>query len=362
MFNHDLKLKKLFTHQSYEGIEFLWVWIPPYNPRNISRFFSMFFFAFVLLLLPFHTRKIGKPSAILLSSMSIFPLPSVLALKRWLKIDRFVFEVRDLWPLTPILLRGISKKNPLILLIGWLERKAYRSADAIFCLFAEAADYINGISQQPEKFHWIPNGIQRSFIEEQPTNPVWLSVINPDDKPVVVYAGTLGFANALDPFFEVIADNSDIAKEFFFLIIGDGYLKKQYERQVAHCSNVHFTGKVLKDKVPAVLSQADLCFISWHHSELYRYGVSANKYFDYMAAGKPILSAQKGILDPVVKSGCGIVVDNDTQAIEKGLQKFAQMTTVERAELGKLGKTYVANHHVYEDLSETFIRILKGRN
>ena len=52
--------------------------------------------------------------------------------------------------------------------------------------------------------------------------------------------------------------------------------------------------------------------------ELYRYGVSAQKYYDYMATGTPILSAQNGINDPVRQSGCGIIVKNEPERNKKG--------------------------------------------
>ncbi|MDO8368152.1 MAG: glycosyltransferase family 4 protein [Saprospiraceae bacterium] len=283
------------SHQVYEGEEYLWVKMPKYNPRNMTRFLAMFYFAFSMFLLPFYTRKIGKPDYLLLSSMSIFPFPVLVFLKSLFKSKKLVFEVRDLWPLTPIHLMGYSSKNPMIWLITRLESYAYKKSDAIISLVQESSRYINAISGAPEKIHWIPNGVSLDFIKRSMSNMKAWNVDIPKDKLVVCYTGTLGFANALDPLFELIADQKDLADQVFFLIVGDGYKRKDYETRSVGIKNILFTGKLRKSDIPAVLIKADVCFISWHKSELYRHGVSANKYFDYLASGRPILSAQEGI-------------------------------------------------------------------
>jgi glycosyltransferase involved in cell wall biosynthesis len=363
MFNNPPKLKGLFTYENYQGVEYFWMWCPPYNPQNITRFIAMAFFAVGVLLLPLYRSKLGQPDSIVLSSMSIFPVPSVLLLKRLLSARRFVFEVRDLWPLTPIYLKNISRWNPLIVTISWLERIAYRQSDAIISLFEEAGSYINRISKAPEKFNWIPNGIDFSLLDVNKETRLLENWKRDKTKRVVCYAGTMGFANALDPFFEFIGDPEmdNVTTQYNFLIVGDGYLKEKYESLVDHRMNVTFLGKVPKSSVQAILSHVNICFISWHTSKLYSYGVSANKYFDYMAASKPILSAQKGIVDPVVKSGCGIVVENTKDKIAEGLNRMLSLSDSELQSLGKKGSNYVVQHHLYNQLGSRFFEILKGK-
>ena len=84
----------------------------------------MFEFAFRIFFLPFFSLK--KPDVIILSSMSIFPLPAVIFLKKFYGA-KLIFELRDLWPLTPISLKGISKNNILIKFMFYLERLAFKS-------------------------------------------------------------------------------------------------------------------------------------------------------------------------------------------------------------------------------------------
>lgn len=358
MFTQKIKFKGIFKIQNHDGVEFCWVRIPNYNPQSISRFFAMFVFSINLFFLFFKTKQLGIPNLLLVSSMSIFPYPVARFLKRALKARKLAFEVRDLWPLTPIYLMGYSKKNPLIWFIGFLERYAYKTADSVISLMEESKEYINSISNRPEAFYWVPNGV--TGLSQKYNNKIIQEVQNilPKNKIVVCYLGTFGFANALDSYIGVIKHSVKIQNNFFFLFIGDGYLKNKYEEELTDKSNVLFIGKQKKDDIPELLNLVDICFISWHKSPLYDYGVSANKYFDYMSSGKPILAAHYGINDPVAKSGCGIIVHNEYDQLEAGLIKFKNMPVSERISMGEKGKDYVGKYHTYKDLSLKFFNAI----
>jgi glycosyltransferase involved in cell wall biosynthesis len=356
MFRKKAEMKGLFTMENYNGTEFCWVNGPSYNPQSISRFGAMFFFALALLWLPFKRTKIGKPDYILLSSMSIFPVPSVVFLKKILGAKKFIFEVRDLWPLTPIHLMGYSPKHPAMRLIGWLERLGYRKADEIVSLLKESENYITEISGKREKFTWIPNGIFQSDLENATTTEA-ANVAIPANRLVIAYMGTISFANALDPLIELILSQQEIENQVYFLFIGDGYLKDKYKDQLVNVNNVAFLNKVPKNKVQSYLKLADVCFIAWHHSPLYEYGVSANKYYDYLASGNPVLAAQIGIKDVVKESGCGIVVANTADEIRNGIVSFLETSEIERQKMGALGRNYVSRFS-YDRLSEDYLRII----
>lgn len=360
MFTQIIRFRGVYEIQNYGGIDFCWVRIPNYNPQSISRFLAMFAFSVNLFFLFFKTKQLGRPDFLLVSSMSIFPYPVARFLKWALKAKKLSFEVRDLWPLTPIHLMGYSKRNPMIWLIGFLEKYAYRSADSIISVLEESKDYINAISKRPEAFYWVPNGVPELTIN---TNQVVIQDLKnrlPKGKLIVCYAGTIGYANALDSYIEVIKHSDKIQTDFFFLFIGDGYLKSKYQEQLSETKNVLFFGKQKKGDVPGLLNLVDICFISWHKSPLYDYGVSANKYFDYMACGKPILAAHHGIKDPVTKSGCGIVVENEYHHIEAGLIKFKGLAASERNTMGEKGKQYVAKMHSYTSLSVDFFKAINS--
>ena len=210
--------------QIEDGVAFYWIKTLKHSHKSILRFVSMIEFAFRVGSLVFKRKQLGTPNIIILSSVSIFPMLQTLFLKWYFKTDKFIFEVRDLWPLSPILLMGFSKWNPLILYVAWLEKLGYRKAEEIVSLLDGSERYINPISKDPSKYHCIPNGIPESFLDLSTIVPKKMEQLR--DKKLFAYIGTFGFANALDPLIEFLLDQKELEENIHFLFIGKGPLKR----------------------------------------------------------------------------------------------------------------------------------------
>ena len=99
----------------------------------------------------------------------------------------------------------------------------------------------------------------------------------------------------------------------------------------------------------------DICFLGWNKENLYRYGTSANKIFDYMYSGKPILNSYSGAGDMVKLANCGISVEaQNSQAIADGILKLYNMNKEDRNILGQNGKSYVLEYFTYEKLAKKY--------
>jgi glycosyltransferase involved in cell wall biosynthesis len=346
--------KKFTIEKVEEGITFCWVKIPEYDGGSIFKLWSMIVFAFKILSLK--TKELGKPQVILVSSMPIFPILSGWYLKKKLKAEKLFFEIRDLWPLTPMYLKGYSKWHPMVLVMSWVEKFGYRKADKIVSLLPNAHTYINKISKDESKFCWIPNGIDETLLtkEELPS-----SITNkvPKNKFIIGYTGTMGMANAL----EYLIDASIILKEdreIHFVFVGDGYLKAVLKEQVKENTNVTFISKINKNQVQHMLTFFDVCFVGRNKTPLFDYGVSSNKFFDYMLAKKPIISSSNKIKDPVELSGCGIVVEAESaHAIVTGIKELYSLTEEKRVEIATKGFIYVKQYHNFKYLSGLYEKI-----
>ncbi len=348
--------KKFTIERVEEGITFCWVKIPKYDGGSIFKLWSMLVFTFRILSLS--TKQLGSPEIILVSSMPIFPILSGWYLKKKHKAKKLLFEIRDLWPLTPMYLKGYSKWHPMVLLMAWVEKFGYRKADKIVSLLPNAHTYINKISKDRSKFYWIPNGIDETLLinENLPENVVDQL---PRNKFIIGYTGTMGMANALEYLIEasiLLKENKNI----HFVFVGDGYLKETLQNQVKNTNNVTFISKINKNQVQNMLSFFDVCFVGRNKTPLFDYGVSSNKFFDYMLAKKPVISSSNKIKDPVELSGCGFVVDAESgQAIVDGILKLYNMPLDRRKELGVKGYDYVKKHHNFEYLSSQYIKIFE---
>lgn len=344
----------LFNSEITPDAEYVWVKLKRYQARQYMwRTLSWFEFAFKLFFLPI---KKSKPDLVIVSSMSLFPIVYAVWLK-WRYNIKFVLEIRDIWPLTPIEIGGYSKFHPLIMVMKMIERWGYQQADSIVSVLPNFKEYLDENGFHKKKFVWIPNGISEKH-SNKAVNPLFNL---PENKFNVLYAGTVGNANAMEYFIEaarlLCVDNNNI----HFNIIGDGPLKTSLEEQSKGLSNVTFYPKILKEELYPIVNQADVCYIGWHDKSIYRYGVSANKYNDYMLAKKAILSSSNISMDPVVMANCGMNVPAARpDLIVTSLLKFQAMTKEQISTMGENGYNFLLNNQVYSKLAKKYISTINA--
>jgi glycosyltransferase involved in cell wall biosynthesis len=357
MFTKMPEAPNLFNFESVNGTRFCWVKTPIYNPKSVMRFWSFLVFALKVYFLP--VKVLGKPDVIVVSSMPIFPVLTGYFLKIRYSASRFYFEIRDIWPLTLILLGKVSTWHPAVIFIGWFERFGYKKADKIVSLLPNAAEHFEEIARCGNKFVYIPNGLDDGVLVNESIPEKFKSLI-PVDKFIIGYTGTLGLANALE-YFVAAAGLLKEDKRFYFIIVGDGYLKDELSETSKDFGNILFLPKIRKNQVANMLSYFDVCFVGRNDTPLFKHGVSANKYFDYMLASKPILDSNNLIKDPVELSGCGIIVKPDSaEAIRDGIKELFEMGSEIRQEMGARGKEFVKNNHNIQFLSNEYIKLFEA--
>lgn len=343
-----------------DGYDFVRVPVPRYgHAHDKRRVLNWVLFAWQVARL--HRRLPERPDVILCSSPALFAFLGAEQLARRYRA-RLVFEVRDIWPLTLAEVGGYSRKHPLIRLMQWVEDRAYRVADRVVSSLPGAVDHMVSRGMNPEKFCWIPNGFSSLDVVAPITLPAELSDRLPDGKFVVGYAGTFGLANALDNLLtaaEHLRDRTDIA----FVLVGQGREGERLEAAVAsrQLRNVHFVGPVPKGMVQSILARFDACYIGWLNSPLYRFGISANKLYDYLYSGRPIIHAFSGAHDPVEAYGAGITIAaEDPAALVEAILKLRALPLQERCRMGENGRRAALDHHEYGSLVRTLERVLLG--
>jgi len=356
VFNQLPNAPNAYNHEQLEGIDFCWVKTPKYDPRSFKRFWSFLWFATKVYFLP--VGKLGKPDIIIVSSMPIFPILTGYWLKRKYGAKKLLFEIRDIWPLTLQLLGNKSASHPAVKFIAWFEKFGYKKADLIVSLLPNAAGHFEEIAQCGNKFRYIPNGLEQEVLQNEPLPEEMIAAL-PKDKFIIGYTGTIGLANAL----EFLIDAAGLLQKdtrFHFVIVGEGYLKKELMEKSTTFGNITFFSKIRKNQVQAMITHFDICFVGRNDTPLFKHGVSANKYFDYMLASKPILDSNNLIKDPVELSGCGILVKPDNaQAIVDGILQLVQMSPTERANMGERGKQFVAQNHSIKKLAMDYFELFE---
>ncbi|MEM0325394.1 MAG: glycosyltransferase family 4 protein [Candidatus Aenigmatarchaeota archaeon] len=353
------KVEQTFTIEKIDNINYVWVKVPYYkHAHDKKRVIKWFIFNLRLLFLP--NLKIDKPDIVLVSSPEPFQiLPGYYLSKKF--NAKLIFEVRDLWPLTLIELGNYSKNHPVIKIMQWVENFAYKKANAVITVLPNAMEYMIEHGLEYSKFYYVPNGISLDeVINQEPISQEIRSLI-PTNKFVVGYTGTIGHANAL----QYLIQTANILKDYniHFVIVGDGKEKEKLIQMVKdlNLKNVTFIEPIPKRQVQSMLKLFDVCYVGLLDSPLFKYGVSPNKIFDYMASEKPIIFAVNSINNPVNEAGCGITVDepNNPDAIARAILYMYELSEEERRKLGNKGKLYLLHNHTYESLAKRLINVFE---
>lgn len=231
---------------------------------------------------------------------------------RWLRGKSFVFEVRDLWPELPRAMGVI--RNPLVLwAMGVLEWASYRSAHRLVGLSPGIVEGIAHRGVLRERIASVPNGCDLGIFagEVQPWRPPEVRATD----LMAVFAGTHGMANGLDAVLNAAAELKHRGREDIkLLLIGQGKLKADLQARATNekLDNVVFHDSVNKAKLAGLMAATDLGLQILANVPAFYYGTSPNKFFDYIAAGLPVLNNYPGWLaEMITEHRCGFAVPPD---------------------------------------------------
>lgn len=343
------------THENIDGINYHWVKLNAYgNSSGVGRIKNMWTFSRKLRSIP---QAIGNtPDVIVMSSPSLFPIRRLVKWKRKYAA-KLIVEVRDLWPLTLVELGKVSASHPFVILLQRMENYMYKKADFVVSLLPAAAKHMQSHGMQAGKFKYIPNGVSPAAEEENMPLDDAVAEQIPKGKFVVGYAGSIGLANAME-YFVAAADSLKDHQNIHFVLVGKGAEVENLKTQAAGLSNVTFLEPVGKRQVQSLLAAFDACYIGWRKEEIYRFGISANKLFEYLLSRKPIVHSTNAANDPVKEAGAGISVDaEDPSAIAHAISKLADCSEGERQKMGESGMQYVKDHHLYDKLAQQYIEL-----
>lgn len=353
-------LSSRYSHQIIDGIHYSWLKTTPYTNNGIRRAINIF--SFVIQLYRYQNELIKAHHPDIVIASSTYPLDIYPAHRIATKYHaRLIFEVHDLWPLSPIELGGMSPKHPYIMLLQRAEDYAYQNADSVVSMLPKAESHMREHGLDRGKFVYIPNGIavpewQLDNTSLPPEYSQKLANLREKGRFVVGYTGGHGLANALGPLVE--AGEQLLDEPVTFVLVGQGPDKEKL-KQLARkkgLKNIVFFPPVIKARIPALLKAMDALYIGFRSEPLYRFGVSPNKLLDYMMAAKPVIYAINAGNDIVAESQCGLSIPpDDPHAIANAIRSLMSMSPLERETMGEKGKEYVINGHDYRILANKFL-------
>lgn len=192
-------------------------------------------------------------------------------------------------------LKKILGKIPLILEVNslgsqwrpvfrFVDRRALLSVDRVICISQVLKNYIEDLLAEKatsSDVRVVINGVNLQRFDVPPVN------LNQDDGIHAGFAGLLKADYGLETLIETtkLLRNDNIIIDIY----GDGPHRDKLEDLAKEVSNIHFHGPVPFIEMPAYLKALDVLIYTTDKKHLYQ---SPTKLFEYMAAGKPIVSAR----------------------------------------------------------------------
>jgi glycosyltransferase involved in cell wall biosynthesis len=229
----------------------------------------------------------------------------------WKKSIPIVFEVRDLWPAVPIAM-GVLKNPFLKYLAKNLEKYIYKKSKAVIALSEGMKNGVVDAGYDENKVFVIPNFSNNEMFNSDLTGGKfqvkrkWLK-----NSPLLVYTGTFGLVNGVSFLVDIAEQLIFLNSNVKILLLGHGIefeSVKSYaiEKNVLN-TNLFIEPSINKEELPEVLSAASLASnLVIDVPELWNN--SANKFFDALASGTPVLINGSGWqADLINKTNTGIV-------------------------------------------------------
>lgn len=267
----------------------------------------------------------------------------------WLRRRPFVFEVRDLWPDLPIAF-GAVRAKPWIALLRALERWIYNGARGIVALAPGPADLIRSRRRIREGVIVVPNAADLDFFRPDVDGSQVRRRWKWQDRFVLIHAGAMGPANGLDAVLRVANMLRD-DPEILFVLVGEGGERARLEQEAKRkeLTNVMFLDRRPKTELPSLLAAADVCLVTVAPLSIMEHN-SANKLFDALSAGRPVLINYAGWQRDLIEeagAGYGCSMGDDAALAER-----VRLLKADRAALAAMGRRarYLAETHFDRDV------------
>jgi len=305
-----------------------------------------------------------EPDVVIASSVHPFAWMSGYKLSKKYNA-KFIVEVRDLWPLSMYEdFSGLLRKI-IFTYFESIEKKYYSLADAIITTAPFADEYMEEkYNTNRDKVFHIPHGLDlERFDKNKKMNDEILSDrLNNilDTNFCITYTGALSKSEGLPTFVKAAKHLRDI-DDFKFVIVGGGGEKEKLENIIEseELDNVVMIDKQPRNYIPLILKKSDILFCGLMDRKAFKYGISKNKFYDYMAAKKPIVFASNVRGSLITKAKAGITIEpHKPKKLAGAIRNLYQNIDTDGRQYAENGREYVEKYHTTEKIAADFLEAI----
>jgi glycosyltransferase involved in cell wall biosynthesis len=347
---------KLFYKEQMDGVEVYRSWVLPASNRYPGR--RMVGFVIFLVTSLLNSLRIKSKIDLVLASAPPVNTPVIGWLISKLRRVRFVVEIRDLQPESSEDFGNLNRSfltRGLKTLMHWL----YRRAEKVVAATDGIAEHVKALGIPAEKVATIKSGFGREFATAD-HNGI-RAHFGWEDKFLILYSGTLGWAHSLETVIEAARRLTD-QPEILFVFVGDGEKRGALEGMVRDYGlrNVRFVGSQPLQSIPHFLKASDVLIESLREVPITK-GTFPAKLFEYMASGRPILfgSHRGEAVRELAAAGGALSFRNDDIGRLCDLILQVKDGSIDGEKLGELYHAHAQRFHPRERWAKEYLGFLQ---
>ncbi|NOZ56049.1 MAG: glycosyltransferase family 4 protein [Calditrichaeota bacterium] len=246
-------------------------------------------------------------------------------------------------------------------LARWLEGLNFHRADAIVTVSRTLKQYILSYGVDPQKVTVVSNG----------ADPAKFSNVGPsgtrarlgwEDKVTVGFVGSFNVWHGLDHLTSLV--QRVVAREpraRFLLVGGGGIPREEFEHHLKRndlAEFIHLVGVVPFEEVPSYVTEMDIVIAPYPKLPVFYF--SPVKIFEYMAAGKAIVTTRIGQIAEYLEDGVDAVLcePDDLEAMTEAVARLASDDRLRR-QLGEAARDKLLRQHTWDHKAAQWEEVLE---
>lgn len=351
------------SEEVHSGVRFAWLDTGTYRKNDRSRIRSML--SYLARASVAGLRAKNRPDIVLASSPHLLAGVAGALVAAWHRVP-FVFEVRDLWPAILVDLGAIRSGSWAHRALEMLERWLYRRARLVIFVPPQGQRRLAELGLAHKHSIHIPNGADLLGEAEALPDTLESMMSSLEGRRVLMYTGAHGIANDLATVIRALDELRvrwpAVYEGMATVFIGDGSEKPALARliEAGNHTAAFMHSPVSKAAIPAALRHADALLVSVAPAVAHSYGLSPNKLYDYMAAGRPVLVASH-VPTLADVSGAGVRYEpGDAVGLAEAIVSLFTSDETERTAMGTRARTAVEQEFGLEAVADRLEASLNG--
>ena len=347
---------RLYQREVMDGITVHRVPLCPSHDRSGLRR-SANYLSFAISAATLGPLLVGTPDVVY-----VYNLPTLgyaARMTRWLRKARVIVDVQDLWP-EALSGSGMVRAPLLLSIAGRWCAAFYRAADMVVTLSPGYRRCLLQRGVPDEQVEVIYNWCDEEEMHAAEPDPSLSSRLGFPGRFNVVFAGTMGTAQALDAVINAAEIVHTRASDVLFTFVGGGVDAGRLKASARHLPNVQFVSRQPASIVSAILRSADLLLVHLKRDPLYHITIPS-KLQAYMYTGRPILVAVSGdAADLVRQARAGFACDQEDPAgIAEAVLRMRNMPRGQLVAMGENGRAFYRDHLAMERGVDRFVSVFE---